>query len=268
MIGFCPLASGSKGNSIYVGTKDTKILIDAGISAKMILEKLSEIDVDLEEIDAVVISHEHTDHIKGIAGLCKKLDVPVFANRDTAKGIFQTFPQALKFKIFSTGETFTFGDIEIRPFSVQHDTLDPVAFTLKMGQTKIGICTDLGFVTTLVRTELQQCDYLMVEANHEPSMVHASSRPNVYKQRVLSRQGHLSNEECAKLLVDVYHPGLKHVFLAHLSSECNNPELALQTVEKKLSEHGLRASLSIAHQDQVSLPIHFLSLETMTEEKL
>ena len=266
MIGFCPLASGSKGNCIYLGTKDTKILIDAGISAKMIGEKLSEIGVDVEEIDAVVISHEHTDHIKGLHTLCKKLDIPVFANRDTAKGIFQVFPQALKFKIFSTGEVFTFGDIEVHPFSVQHDTLDPVAFTFNVGGAKIGICTDIGFVTTLVRTQLQQCDYLMVEANHEPSMVHASNRPIVYKKRVLSKQGHLSNEECAKLLLDVFHPGLKHVFLAHLSSECNNPELAIQIVEKRLSEQGLKASLSIAYQDQVSLPIP-LFFETMSEEK-
>jgi phosphoribosyl 1,2-cyclic phosphodiesterase len=141
---------------------------------------------------------------------------------------------------------------------VQHDTLDPVAFTIKIDNLKLGICTDLGFVTTVVKAHLQECDYLFVEANHDPGMVHACSRPQVYKQRVLSRQGHLSNEDCAKLVVDVFHPGLKHVYLAHLSSECNNPELALKVVENELSQHGLSVDISIAHQDQVSLPIRFL----------
>lgn len=257
MHGFCPLASGSKGNCLYVGTKQTKILIDAGISAKVITERLATINVDIGEIEAIVVTHEHTDHIKGIQVLARKLGIPVFANRDTAKGIYEVFQEAPKFKIFSTGETFFFGDLEIHPFSIQHDTLDPVAFTIKTGDKKLGVCTDLGFVTTLVRSQLQGCDYLIVEANHEPSMVHSSPRPMVYKQRVLSKQGHLSNEACSKLVVDVFHPGLKAVFLAHLSSECNNPDLALKMVTEALSGHGMQVNLSIAYQDTPSQAIYF-----------
>lgn len=257
MNGFCPLASGSKGNCIYLGTKKTKILIDAGISGKATAMRLAEIDVDLTDIDAILITHEHTDHIKGLQALACRMGIPVFANSDTAKGIIALMKECPKFKIFSTGETFEFGDIEIHPFTVQHDTLDPVAFTIRTGDLKLGFCTDIGFVTSLVSNQLQNCDYLYIEANHQPSMVHASSRPMIYKQRVLGRQGHLSNEDCAHLLASVLHPGLKHVHLAHLSSECNAPNLALEIVQKKIEEKGYQIDLSIAYQDKISRKIDF-----------
>src|SRR5262249_31630801 len=152
--------------------------------------------------------------------------------------IVEHFHDCPKFKIFSTGETFEFGDLEIHPFTIQHDTLDPVAFTIRLDNLKLGFCTDLGFATSLVSNKLQQCDYLYLEANHQPSMVHASSRPMIYKQRVLSRTGHLSNEACGHLLSQVAHSGLKHVHLAHLSSECNTPETALQVIRNILNEKG------------------------------
>jgi phosphoribosyl 1,2-cyclic phosphodiesterase len=257
MFGFCPLASGSKGNCIYLGTSTTKILIDAGISTKAIRERLSLIGVELEQIDAVLITHEHTDHIKALEVLGCRLGIPIFANSDTAKAIFSQLNECPKFKIFSTGETFEFGDIQVHPFSIQHDAIDPVAFVIKVKGLKLGFCTDLGFVTTLVASQLKDCDYLYVEANHEPSMVHSSARPLIYKQRVLSRQGHLSNEECAKLIELVYHGGLKHVHLAHLSSECNVPELALKVIRDKLKSLQANTEVSIAFQDEVSRPIVF-----------
>lgn len=258
MEGFCPLASGSKGNCIYLGTKNTKLLIDAGLSARTIKAKLEEINVALEDIDAILVTHEHTDHIQGLKVLAFKLGIPVFANTETAKGIVETFHgECPKFKIFSTGETFEYGDFQIHPFSVQHDTLDPVAFTVKLDSLKMGFCTDLGFVTSLVTNQLRNCDYLYVEANHNPAMVHASSRPMVYKQRVLSRTGHLSNEACGKLLTDVAHSGLKHVHLAHLSSECNTHEKALSEVRGILENHGINLDLCVAPQDMISRPIHF-----------
>jgi phosphoribosyl 1,2-cyclic phosphodiesterase len=259
MIGFCPLASGSKGNCIYVGTRKAKILIDAGLSAKAIRERLEQIHVRLEEIDAILITHEHTDHIRGLDILSGKYGIPILANSDTARAISASLTEAaFKFKIFTTGETFEFGDIEIHPFSIQHDAMDPVAFTLKIEGIRIGICADLGFVTTLVANALKDCDYLYIESNHQPSMVHASPRPMVYKQRVLSRQGHLSNEECAGLIEQVYHPGLKHVHLAHLSSECNAPDLALKIIQEKLESLQALTEVSIALQDNVSKPIFFI----------
>lgn len=257
MKGFCPLASGSKGNCIYLGTEQTKVLIDAGLSARAIKSKLEEINVDLSDIDAILITHEHTDHIQGLKTLAVKMGIPVIANHETAKGIVETLHDCPKFKIFSTGETFEFGDLEIHPFSIQHDTMDPVAFTIRVNGLKLGFCTDLGFVTSLVQNQLQACDYLYVEANHQPSMVHASPRPMVYKQRVLSRSGHLSNEACGQLLSHVYHSKLKHVHLAHLSSECNSPEVALGVIRNILNEKGIQLDMCVAPQECISKAIHF-----------
>lgn len=257
MKGFCPLASGSKGNSIFFGTESTKILIDAGLSTKMTVAKLAEINVDIHDIDAILVTHEHTDHIQGLRVLALKMGIPVFANNETAKGIVEALHECPKFKIFSTGETFEFGDLEIHPFSIQHDTLDPVAFTIKTGGLKLGFCTDLGFATTLVQKQLEGCDYLYVEANHEVDMVHASARPMVYKQRVLGRSGHLSNKACADLLTKIAHPNLKHVHLAHLSSECNTPDKALSVIKDILASHQIDLNLTVAPQHMVSKAILF-----------
>lgn len=251
---FCPLASGSKGNALYLEGEETKVLIDAGISFKALTEKLGEIDVEIGEIDAILVTHEHGDHIRGLEKTAQKLDIPIFANSETAKATLGEMKSRPRFKIFSTGETFEFGEFEIHPFSVQHDTLDPVGFAVRFGGVKLGICADLGFATTLVRASLLECDYLYLEANHEPSMVYACNRPMVYKQRVLGRQGHLSNDGAAELLVEIDHPGLKHVYLAHLSSECNNPELAIERVQEYLKRD---LSLSIAPQDKVSKLLTF-----------
>lgn len=257
MKGFCPLASGSKGNSIFVGSGKTKILIDAGISRRSLTQRLADIKVDLANIDAILITHEHTDHIAGLNTLAFRMGIPILANAETAKGIVAHFGECPKFKIFTTGETFEFGDLEIHPFSIQHDTLDPVAFTIKTEGLKLGFCADLGFATTLVANHLQSCDYLYLEANHDPAMVHASPRPMVYKQRVLGRSGHLSNDSCAELLQKVCHANLKHVHLAHLSSECNTPELALQVIGEMFQKLGTHTGVSVAPQHQTAQAIHF-----------
>ncbi len=253
----CPLASGSKGNAVYVTDGESRLLFDAGISCRALVGRLAEIGVAIEEIDGVVVSHEHGDHIRAIDQLTVKYGTPVFANADTARALGQLLKVPPKLKIFTTGETFHFGNLEIHPFSIQHDTYDPVAFTVKMDDVKIGICTDLGFVTSLVRAHLEGCDYLYIESNHEPELVHAAQRPPLYKQRVLSRQGHLSNQACAQLLSDIHHEGLKHVYLAHLSSDCNQDDLALQTIRDKLIPEGKNLTLSIAKQERVSERIDF-----------
>lgn len=262
MRGFCPLASGSKGNCLYLGTLKTKILIDAGITAKMARERLSAIGVAIEEIDAILITHEHVDHIRGLDILAGKMGIPVFANSSTVEALGDLIESTPKYKIFTTGERFEFGDIEVHPFTIQHDAIDPVAFAIRAEKHKIGICTDLGFVTSLVAQYLMGCDVLYVEANHQEEMVHASPRPAVYKSRVLGRQGHLSNQQCAQLLEQVWHKGLKHVYLAHLSSECNAPDLALKIVRDKLSSLQALTEVSIAFQDTVSAALTWETQES------
>lgn len=246
---FCPLASGSKGNCLYLKTQGIQVLIDAGLSAKATAERLHLLGVRLEDIQAILITHEHTDHIRGLPNIAGKLGIPVYANNDTARAILESTRVKLPFHLFATGETFSLADLEIHPFSIQHDTFDPVAFTIQAEGKKIGICTDLGCATTLVRTHLENCNCLFLEANHQPSMVHASNRPMVYKQRVLSRQGHLSNEECAMLISQIIHPQLDQIYLAHLSSECNHPDLAYAIVRSKIEES---IALAIAWQDKIS----------------
>lgn len=260
MIGFVPLASGSKGNSLYIGTGQTKVLIDAGISARMLKNRLAEIDVSLSDIDAIVVTHEHTDHIRGLSVLGCKMGIPVFANSDTARAIYEIIGEVPKFKIFSTGESFEYGDMEFHPFSIHHDAIDPVGFAIHIGEIKIGICADLGFVTPLVVNKLQDCDYLYLESNHQEEMVHACPRPAVYKQRVLGRLGHLSNHQCGELLKKLINPKLKHVHLAHLSGECNAPDLALEIVKRTLQEEGADVEVSIAFQDRLSKGIVFPNL--------
>ncbi len=257
MKGLCPLASGSKGNCVYYGTENTKVLFDCGISGKATKKKLEEIGVPIEEIDAVVISHEHGDHIRGLRILAYRMGIPVFANAETAKGIVKHYNACPKFKIFTTGESFLFRDLEIHPFSIPHDAADPVAFVVHHDKIKLGICTDLGFATTLVTQKLHHCDYLYLESNHEPSMVHRSTRHILYKQRVLGRGGHLSNEACGELLKQCYSPKLKHVHLAHLSSECNTHERALSVVRNCLSSEVEQPKIHIALQDEISQAVHF-----------
>lgn len=253
----CPLASGSKGNAIYVASGNTKILFDAGISAKVLRQRLSEIGVQLEEIQAIVVSHEHSDHIAGLKTLSCRLGIPILANAQTAEAIVEELQECPKCKIFTTGEPFQFGDIEILPFTVRHDAIEPVAFRIHTENHSLAICTDLGFATNTVRHHLKDCDLLIVEANHTPAMVHASSRPLVYKQRVLSKVGHLSNEDCAQLLLDVASPKLKKVFLAHLSTECNTPEVALKTVQETLQKYSITLPITVAHQEKNSELVSF-----------
>ena len=255
MIGFCPLASGSRGNCIYLGTNKTKILIDVGISCKKLEQKLEEIDVRLDDIDAILITHEHMDHITGLKVVCSKYKIPVIVNSETAKGIYANLHFLPDVKIFTTNETFCYQDLTIHPFSIQHDTLDPVGFTIQTDEYKIGVCTDLGFVSSLVQKNLEDCNYLYLEANHDVQMVHSCNRALIYKQRVLGRQGHLSNEQCAELISHLYHDGLKHIYLAHLSSECNHEEKAKNIIEKLLEIK--KVKVSIAYQDKISDKILF-----------
>lgn len=257
MKGFCTLSSGSKGNATLIESDEALLLLDCGIPYKQLCLKLQEVGKSVEEIDAVMVSHEHSDHIKGIEKLVKEHDIPIFANSGTVREMRKAFSFHPRFKVFTTGEVFEYQDMVIHPFSILHDTIDPVAFTIEMGDVKLGICTDIGFITSYIEENLKGCHYLIIEANHEVDLVHASSRPLVYKERVLSRMGHLSNGECAKLLSNIYHEHLQHVVLAHLSEECNHPDIALGKIVGYLEEKGIKIPFSIASQNAVSPWIGF-----------
>lgn len=250
---FCPLASGSKGNASLLKTEKGNILIDAGLSAKALSDRLQAVNASLESIKAIFITHEHQDHIAGLKSLAFKYSIPVIANYATAEAIVECLGDCPSFKIFTTDEPFEFLGMEIHPFSVRHDGVDPVGLSIKVEGKKLGICTDIGFVTHTVRHHLKGSNIVYIEANHQPEMVHASTRPDIYKRRVLSQTGHLSNEAAGKLLLDIMSPTLEHVFLAHLSSECNTPETALRVISGILGhERAAKIKLSVAYQDTLS----------------
>ncbi len=253
-IKLCVLASGSSGNCTFIGTETTRILIDAGISAKKTVERLAEIGETPEALDAICVTHEHSDHISGIRVLQKKYDIPVYANAGTLDGIRAALKGVeVTCRQFTTGSLFEIGDVRLEPFSVSHDAYEPVGFVMRVGGCSIGLATDVGIVTHLLREKLRSCDVVVIEANHEESMVHAAPRPWSLKQRILSNQGHLSNSASAGLIADIAGEGLKHLFLAHLSGDCNSPthaRRAFETVLVKAGHHHITVRLTGA--DQVS----------------
>jgi phosphoribosyl 1,2-cyclic phosphodiesterase len=246
MTNICVLASGSKGNAIYVSDGTTAILIDAGLSAVEIERRLHSRNLHPRNLDAVVVSHEHTDHIQGAGVLSRRYQLPVFINESTLAAAEAQLGSVYATVKFHSGLSFPIGDLRLHPFSVSHDARDSVGFTVQMGATKVGIATDLGTATQLVCHHLSGCRLIVLEANHDPKMLEEGPYPWHVKQRIQSRLGHLSNEASRDLLGEVSHHGLKHVILAHLSETNNTPEKALSVVGEALSGH--RVGLSVASQ--------------------
>ncbi len=230
----CLLASGSKGNSIFVEAGSARVLIDAGLSAREILRRLAEIGFDGHELDAIIISHEHSDHIRGAGSLARRLKIPVLSSVPTHRAGSSSIGKTEVIE-FESGCRFMFKDLEIDPFPTTHDADDPVGFILECREGRIGIATDLGIATRLVCEKLKRCSALVLESNHDEEMLANGPYPWPLKQRIRSRHGHLSNTESAELLDEILHPGLEAVFLAHLSEVNNDPGIALNTAKKTLA---------------------------------
>ena len=235
----CVLASGSSGNCTYVGSEHTRILIDAGLSFREIETRLESIRVDPATISAVCVTHEHSDHTACLGVLQRRRNVSLYANSGTIEAVELTGKiKGLTWNVFSTGAPFTIGDLRLEPFSVPHDSYDPVGFVVACGPARVGIVTDMGIPTELIRERLRRCQVVVIEANHDEELLKDSPRPWALKQRIAGRQGHLSNVRAGELMADVAGDGLQTVFLAHMSEECNRPELAFKTVARALSEKG------------------------------
>jgi phosphoribosyl 1,2-cyclic phosphodiesterase len=228
----CTLASGSSGNSLFVETGKTKILVDAGISHRQLTTRLKKLGVHMSEINAVLITHEHTDHAVALP----LIKAPVYVSSGTVS-IWKDTVEELK--EFEPGSSFFLNDALITPFPVPHDALDPVGFTIETDHKKLGIVTDIGSVTTLVRERLKGSNALILEFNYDEGMLLYSSYPWELKQRIKSRLGHLSNEDASELLKDLIHEGLRHVILAHLSEVNNTPKKALDIASSVLLRIGV-----------------------------
>jgi len=239
------LASGSRGNCAIVASASTKILVDAGISCRETFKRMKAIGEDPRTLSAILITHEHSDHIYGLATLAKKLRIPVFMTGATYQAWSRAMrdengvrPQLEKFERFESGHSFQVGDIAVRPFTIPHDAADPVGFTFRAEGIKVGIATDLGYVPISVRDHLRGSDVLVVESNHDLEMLRVGPYPWSVKQRVMSRVGHLSNLALADFFTNDYDNGAAFVVLAHLSEQNNHPEIARREAERALATRG------------------------------
>lgn len=256
----CSIASGSSGNCLYIGDKDTNILIDAGISRKKIVDGLKKIGVHPEQIDGILVTHEHIDHIRGINMMVKMFDIPVYATGSTLDYIRSKDKQG----VISMNHLFevhpdrciALKNMEIMPFSISHDAADPVCYTVYSGGHKAGIATDLGIYSQYTVDHLLGSEILVLEANHDISMLEAGRYPYSLKRRILGQKGHLSNEDSGRLLCRLLGKGLKYTFLAHLSKENNYPALAYQAVKCQIWEElglaELPFQMSVANRDTLS----------------
>ncbi len=241
----CVLASSSAGNSIFVASSSTKILIDAGLSGKEMENRLNAIGETITTIDAICLTHEHSDHISGAFVLHKRYKIPLYANSATAEASESSLSgsQAIQWRIFTTGSLFKIRDLTIEPFSLSHDAADPVGFVISDGLCKVGIATDLGTPTTLVKERLKGCQIVILEFNHDEDLLKMSERPWDVKQRIAGRRGHLSNFAAKELLKEFITPSIRYLFLAHISQECNTLSLALKAANEPMK--GMLSSYNI-----------------------
>ncbi len=227
------LASGSSGNAALIRSEGATILVDAGLSAKQLRERLALCRVAPEEIDAILITHEHGDHIKGLPQWCKHYGTPLYCNRHTATMVRAKMKEHSQWKIFETGSTFSLGSLSVQTFSIPHDAVDPVGFVLREKEISFGFVTDLGYATRLVLDSLRGLNGLLLEANYDEELLQQDTkRPWAVKQRISSRHGHLSNEAATEVLHQLLHEKLRHVVLGHLSADCNKEELALAAIHR------------------------------------
>ncbi|MFA5203763.1 MAG: MBL fold metallo-hydrolase [Lentisphaeria bacterium] len=244
------LGSGSKGNALVVQAGGFNLLVDAGFSGRELRRRLEGVGLGALRLDAALVTHEHDDHVKGLRVTAGHYRLPAYCSRLTAEALRSRDAAPERLHLFTPGAAFAVGPFEVEPFSIPHDAIDPVGFTLRVGPVKLGLATDLGHVSHLVAQHLLECDLLLVESNHDVKMVWDSGRPWNLKRRILGNHGHLSNDACSDLLRKVLHPRTRHLVLAHASQECNRYELIEQVARQCVTSLG-RADLAprVARQD-------------------
>ena len=257
MFNFCSLYSGSSGNSLFVETPNTKLLIDAGVSSKKIETALKSIDVDPSSLDGILITHEHTDHVQGLGTFSRKFDLPVFVNSKTLDAMPKQkdkIPEK-NIKTFEVNDKFSINDLDIKSFSIPHDAANPCGFSILKGDKKISIATDIGHMTNSIIKNLEESLFVLLESNYDPEVLRCSSYPFNLKSRIAGPTGHLSNEMAGKTISYLLKSGLKNAILGHLSKESNFPELAYQTVVDELISNNYdenALSLLVAPRDERS----------------
>ncbi len=235
----CSIASGSSGNCIYVGSGATHLLVDTGISGKRVEAGLNSLELTGRDIDGILITHEHSDHISGLGVLSRKYNIPIFATRGTIKAILKgggkNAPDAELFNEIEADSKIIIKDLTVNPMRISHDSAEPVAYRIGYGKKKVAICTDLGVYNDYTVECLKGVNALLLEANHDVNMLQVGPYPYYLKQRVLGDRGHLSNENSGRLLNRILHDNLETIVLGHLSKENNMPELAYEAVRMEIT---------------------------------
>ena len=245
----CSLASGSKGNSFFIKSNNTRILIDAGISSKQICLRLDSIGESPENIDAIFITHEHSDHLKGVRVFTKKFKIPVFVSKLIPLEIFEGIENI---EFFLCGDTIRFKDLEISSYQIPHDTVDPMGFIVRNNGNAIGIATDIGKATYLIKEKIRTCSTVFLEFNHDEEMLVTGSYPWHLKQRIRSNQGHLSNMDAINLLKEINSDYLKNIFISHISEQNNSYRKIKEDILKNLSKDMKNKRFYFTFQGKVS----------------
>lgn len=252
------LASGSSGNACLVWTDNTCVLVDAGLSVRTIKERMKISSIDISMVEAVIVSHEHSDHVKGLGALSRMHKTEVYISRETFEALPVRVGEIPRKRFFIRGKTFGIGDLEITPFSLPHDALDPTGFVISCGSLKLAICTDLGVPTKLVKSLLNSCHAVVLESNHDVEMLKNGPYSEELKQRIRSRMGHLSNEQALDLCQEIFHSELHVVCFAHLSKVNNTKDLVSKNISSLKEDHRWRSvNFFIADQDE---PLHPIEL--------
>ena len=257
----CSIASGSSGNCIYVGSENTSLLIDTGISGKKVEFGLNSLDLTTKDLDGIFVTHEHSDHIKGLGVIARKCGVPIYATAGTIQAMEQSgslgkMPDGI-FHEIQADENCRIGDLTVHPFHISHDAADPVGYRISQGSRSVGIATDMGVYDDYIVDNLKGLDAILLEANHDVNMLQVGSYPYYLKRRILGNRGHLSNELSGRLVCDLMHDGLKAIQLGHLSKENNMEELAYETVRTEINMSSIPYSandieLSVAKRSEAS----------------
>lgn len=254
---FCVLGSGSKGNATYVEAGGVAILIDAGFSGVEIERRLAGLGLAVESLAAILVSHEHGDHIRGVQALARRYRLPVLVSRATRAAAGSILAKIDDWQEISAGQDYEFRGVLIHPFSVSHDAADPLGFVVGHADRRLGYCTDTGITSRLMHHRLSGCHGLILECNHDLEMLKNGGYPPALQQRIRSKEGHLTNSDAARFLIELIHDGLEHVVLAHISETNNTHELAMATVHEHLRQHAsvcgepCRFAVSLAHQERV-----------------
>src|SRR5215475_7671899 len=259
IVKFCALAGGSSGNTALLATESTRILIDAGVSMLQLRKRLSAIGEDLARVNAILVTHEHSDHIAGLPVLGRNRDVHAsfWLSRLTEPAIAWGERRPSRVETFQAGASFTIGDIEVQSFSIPHDAVDPVGFCFETQGVRIGLATDLGYIPASVKYHLRRTDLLLLEANHDLDMLKVGPYPWSVKQRVMSRVGHLSNLGVSEYLTRDFDCAATDLVLGHLSEQNNHPEIVRLFAGQALEGRGLRTRVSIAQQHSPSEVFHY-----------